>query len=171
MANASGPCEKAADILTDALFKDIKAPAKAFVSEELKRDFVKSFKAMKEDFLVEIVPKLNDAKELIAGVEKAKGTEKINQGSAMLIYYAASQNIGKEEMPKFLDSYRKNGADVLARHMASSKEDAVTAILTYEGKVTEQIVASYRSALFRHKGAEEAETGKSDVLYQKTGTG
>jgi len=166
MATATRPCEKAASILTEALFKGMKAPIKEYIVEEMNKNLVKSFKAMKDDFLVEVVPKLNDAKESIAKISKEVGEEKINQGSAMLLYYAASNNV--DDMEKFLAKYKKDGHDLLAAHISKSKAKPMEAMLTYEGKVTEQIVSSYRSNIFSYtkKGGEEGQE-QVDILYHK----
>ncbi|MCX6774089.1 MAG: hypothetical protein NTY68_03795 [Candidatus Micrarchaeota archaeon] len=166
MATATRPCEKAASILTEALFKGMKAPIKEYITEEMNKNLVKSFKTMKDDFLEEVAPKLYDAKESIAKISKEVGEDKINSGSSMLLYYAASNNI--DDMGKFLAKYKKDGHDLLATHISKSKSNEMEAMLTYEGKITEQIVASFRSAIFSYtkKGGEEGQE-QLDVLYRK----
>jgi hypothetical protein len=178
MATATRPCEKAASILTEALFKDMKAPIKEYIVEEMNKGLVRSFKTMKDDFLVEVVPKLNDIKEEMNSIIAKKGKDNVNEGVVMLMYYAASRNVGKDDINGFLAAYGKGGKELFAKYLgepknaaliSQKKASAMEVALGFEDAVSETTFRAFSTELYKYanKGNKEAEAERSDVLYYK----
>jgi hypothetical protein len=175
----AGPCEKAATELVNALFKEMPdASIKSYMETKLNEKFVAQFKSMKEDFLMEVVPKLNDVQEDMKAIIAKKGKENVNYGVAMLMYYAAACNVGKDEINSFLVSYGKGGKELLAKYLSASGNaaliekktvSAMEVALSLEEAVSETTFRAFSTELYKfaEKGKKGAETEGTDVLYHK----
>ena len=174
----AGPCEKAATELVNALFKDMPKDLsiRDYMEKKLNEKFVAQFKSMKEDFLMEVVPKLNDAKEEMNAIIAKKGKDNVNYGVAMLVYYAAACNVGKEDINSFLAAYGKGEKELLAKYLnepanakliEQKKASATDIALSFEEAVSENTFRSFSTELYKFAGKKGAEGERADVLYHK----
>jgi hypothetical protein len=175
----AGPCEKAAEVLVTSLLKDMpNVPIKSYMEQRLSDKFVEQFKSMKDNFLVEVIPKISDIQETMKKVIGERKGE-INYGTAMLMYYAAACNAGKDDVEKFLVAYGKTEKEILAKHISApanarlveqKKLSAIEVALLMPEAVSETTFRAFSTELSRYRSGKTAEGERPDVLY-KTGTG
>jgi hypothetical protein len=165
--------------LVNALFKDMPKDLsiRPYMEQKLNEKFVAQFKGMKEDFLMEVVPKLNDAKEEMNAIIAKKGKDGVNYGVAMLVYYAAACNVGKDDINSFLAEYGKGKKELLAKYISEPANaaliekkaaSATEVALGFEDAVSEATFRSFSTELHKYaeKGKKGSEAG-TEVLYHK----
>jgi hypothetical protein len=176
----AGPCEKAAEVLVNSLFKEMpNVPIRSYMEDKLNEKLVEQFKSMKDNFLVEVIPKISDIHEGMKKIMEGRKGE-INYGSAMLMYYAAACNASKEDIEKFLVEYGSTQKELLAKHLSADanarlieqkKVSAMEVALLMPEAVSETTFRTFSTELYNFQKGEKARSERPDVLYRRTGTG